>query len=176
MGHILTSIVPERAKALTTHFDAVLSHLLTELGSRLWRNRQAACLATADLLQGRRWRQLQPHFGQLWEMALRVVDDIKDSVRENGKRLFRAVSGLTTRCCPPALLLSWTSRGARIVCLSLATLPGTACPPYCHLSTLFPSGQSVPNPTSLRLAFPFALASSIADCDLDQPPLLGCCP
>jgi proteasome component ECM29 len=98
MAGILSALVPERAKALDEHFDAIMKDLLVELGSRLWRNRQAACLATADLVQGRSWPQVRPHFQKVWEMALRVVDDVKESVRLNGQRLFRAVSGLTQRC------------------------------------------------------------------------------
>ena len=104
MAGILAAVVPERQKALTEHFDAVMRDLLAELGSRLWRHRQAACLAAADLLQGRRWPALAAHFAALWEMALRVADDVKDSVRANGERLLRAVAGLTCRraaalCC-----------------------------------------------------------------------------
>jgi proteasome component ECM29 len=98
MSGILTALVPERAKALNTHFNAVMQDLLTELGSRQWRNRQAACLATADLIQGRPWPQMRPHFQKLWEMALRAVDDVKESVRLNGERLFRATSSHTQRC------------------------------------------------------------------------------
>ena len=98
MGHILTALVPEKAKALETHFAAVARDLVKEMGSPLWRNRQAACLAAADLLAGRKWAMLAPIFGELWGMALRVVDDIKESVRTNGQRLFRALQNLTTRC------------------------------------------------------------------------------
>jgi proteasome component ECM29 len=56
MGQILTAIVPERQKALNEHFGAVMRDLLSEMGSRLWRNRQSACLAAADLLQVRSCR------------------------------------------------------------------------------------------------------------------------
>ena len=56
MAGILLVLVPERAKALTEHCGAVLKDLLSEMGARLWRNRQAACLAAADLLQVRCFR------------------------------------------------------------------------------------------------------------------------
>jgi proteasome component ECM29 len=52
-----------------------------ELGGRLWRNRQAAAAALADLLQGRRWGELAPYIPTLWTMTFRAMDDIKDSVR-----------------------------------------------------------------------------------------------
>lgn len=43
-----------RRAALDAHFSAVAGDLLKEMGGRLWRNRQAAAAAFADLLQGRR--------------------------------------------------------------------------------------------------------------------------
>ena len=55
MGHIWRSLIDDPKKALDTHFGAVARELLREMGGRLWRNRQAACAALADLLQGRRW-------------------------------------------------------------------------------------------------------------------------
>ena len=99
MSHLLSAIVPQRAAALTENFVAVMKELLSSLGARSWRARQAACLATADLLPGRRWQVLQPHFSALWDAALRVADDLKDSVRVNGERLLRSLSNLTCRCC-----------------------------------------------------------------------------
>ncbi len=40
------------------HFDPIMAELLKEIGGRLWRSRQASCLALADLLVGRRWAQV----------------------------------------------------------------------------------------------------------------------
>lgn len=39
--------------------------------------------------QGRRWEELAPHFEALWGMTLRVIDDIKESVRVAGVALAR---------------------------------------------------------------------------------------
>lgn len=97
MSHILVTIVPQRAAALTENFAAVMRELLDSLAGRPWRARQAACLGAADILPGRRWGLLQGTFGELWEVALRVADDIKDSVRVNGERLLRAVGNVTKR-------------------------------------------------------------------------------
>lgn len=46
-------------------------------------------LADPLLLQGRRWEELAPHFEALWGMTLRVIDDIKESVRVAGVTLAR---------------------------------------------------------------------------------------
>jgi proteasome component ECM29 len=45
--------------------------LLVDMGGAQWRVREAASLAMADLLQGRRWAELQPTFEELWGMTLR---------------------------------------------------------------------------------------------------------
>lgn len=50
---------------------AIMKALLADMGGSQWRVREAAAAATTDLLQGRRWPQLQPHFEQLWSMTLR---------------------------------------------------------------------------------------------------------
>ena len=61
MAHIWRALVPDPKKALETHFGAVAAELLREMGGRLWRSREAACAALADLLQARlkiTWRRL----------------------------------------------------------------------------------------------------------------------
>lgn len=53
MTHIWAALVPEPRAALDTHFGAIADELLREMGGRMWRNREAACLGLADLLQVR---------------------------------------------------------------------------------------------------------------------------
>jgi proteasome component ECM29 len=53
--------------------------LLSDLGGGQWRVREAAAAALSDLLQGRRWAELAPHFEALWTMTLRwAASPIKD--------------------------------------------------------------------------------------------------
>ncbi|KAK9834910.1 hypothetical protein WJX81_007994 [Elliptochloris bilobata] len=102
MTHIWRALVPEPRKALEAHFDAVAAELLREMGGRLWRSREAACAALADLLQGRRWAEVRPHLANMWGMVLRCADDIKESVRVSAAGALRALRGLTLRLCDPA--------------------------------------------------------------------------
>ena len=51
MTNIWRVLVDEPRKAVDQHFDAILRELLREMGGKLWRNREAAALAIADLLQ-----------------------------------------------------------------------------------------------------------------------------
>jgi proteasome component ECM29 len=44
-----------------------------------------------------RWGQLAGHFGALWEMGLRALDDIKETVRQAAVTLARSLKNLTLR-------------------------------------------------------------------------------
>ncbi|KXZ47233.1 hypothetical protein GPECTOR_37g239 [Gonium pectorale] len=102
------------------HFGAILTDLLREMGGRLWRNRQAACSAAADLMQGRRWPELAPHMAQLWTMTFRAMDDIKESVRRAALSLARSLRGLTLRLADPQHTgaAGWGGAGGLVYCAS----------------------------------------------------------
>lgn len=53
MSAIWRALVPEPRAAIERHWDAIAGELLKEIGGRLWRNREAACLGLAELLQVR---------------------------------------------------------------------------------------------------------------------------
>ena len=77
MTNIWRMLVKDSRSAVDQHFSSILRELLKEMGGRLWRNREAASLALADLLQGRRWQEVKDHLEQIWTMAFRAIDDIK---------------------------------------------------------------------------------------------------
>ena len=58
MGHIWKSIVADTKKTIDEHFDIIIDDLLVQSGSRLWRSREASCLALADIIQGRKFDQV----------------------------------------------------------------------------------------------------------------------
>ncbi len=53
MGAIWRALVAEPRAAVEAQWGAIADELLREVGGRLWRNREAACLGLADLLQAR---------------------------------------------------------------------------------------------------------------------------
>jgi len=97
MAAIWRALVPEPREAIEKQWGAIADELLKEVGGRLWRNREAACLGLADLLQGRRWPAVADKFEAMWTMALRALDDIKESVRASAVTLARALRSLTLR-------------------------------------------------------------------------------
>ncbi|KAG1660153.1 hypothetical protein FOA52_007810 [Chlamydomonas sp. UWO 241] len=101
MVHIWRSLIDDPKKTIDLHFQSIMRELLREMGGRLWRNRQAACAALADLLQGRRFAELAPHLEEVWTMTLRCLDDIKETVRAQAMALVRCVRSLTLRLVDP---------------------------------------------------------------------------
>lgn len=103
MAHIWKSLVADPKRTIDEHFDAIMDDLLLQCGSRLWRSRESSCLALADIIQGRRFEQIGTHLKRLWVAAFRAMDDIKETVRNSGDKLCRAVSTLTIRLCDVSL-------------------------------------------------------------------------
>nr|CAB3489010.1 unnamed protein product [Digitaria exilis] len=103
MAHIWKLIVSDPKKAIDEHYDVIVEDLLVQSGSRLWRSREASCLALADIIQGRRYSQVAKYLRKIWITAFRAMDDIKETVRNAGDSLCRAVSSLTIRLCDVSL-------------------------------------------------------------------------
>jgi proteasome component ECM29 len=80
----------------------VLAHVLEGLGDRMWRAREAACLALSELLPGRTYAQLAPVLGELHTKLLRVLDDVKETVREAALKGWRALCSACVRFVEPA--------------------------------------------------------------------------
>ncbi|CAI7781424.1 unnamed protein product [Closterium sp. NIES-53] len=102
-GHIWRALVREPKATVDRHFDEMVNDLVGNITGRLWRNREAACLALADLLPSRRFAEVSGHLEQVWVVSFRACDDIKDSVRVAGEKLCRAATSLTVRLCDPTL-------------------------------------------------------------------------
>ncbi|XP_031477538.1 uncharacterized protein LOC116248548 isoform X3 [Nymphaea colorata] len=103
MGHIWKFLVADPKKAVDEHFDDIVDDLLIQSGSRLWRSREASCLALADIIQGRKFSQVSNYLRKIWTAAFRTMDDIKETVRNAGERLCRSLSSLTIRLCDVSL-------------------------------------------------------------------------
>ncbi|GAA0159929.1 scaffold/adaptor protein [Lithospermum erythrorhizon] len=103
MAHIWKSLVSDPKQTIDEHLDAIIDDLLSQCGSRLWRSRESSCLALADIIQGRKFGQVEKELKRIWVVCFRAMDDIKESVRNSGDRLCRAVSSLTVRLCDVSL-------------------------------------------------------------------------
>ena len=96
---IWVSLVDSPKATVDKHFEAIMDELLLESGSRLWRTRQSSASALSEILSGRTFKEIEPYLQKIWDVCLRVIDDIKETVRIAGEGLCRSVRSLTLRLC-----------------------------------------------------------------------------
>ncbi|KAM4054385.1 proteasome stabiliser domain-containing protein [Hirsutella rhossiliensis] len=97
MEDIWKALVKDSNATLDAHFDAIMEDLLKSIIGREWRVRQASCAAISDLVQGRPFPQYEKYYRDVWTAALKVLDDVKGSVREAALRLCMALSNSLVR-------------------------------------------------------------------------------
>ncbi|KAJ9537257.1 hypothetical protein OSB04_029990 [Centaurea solstitialis] len=124
MAHIWKSLIADSKNTIDEYLDLIIEDLLGQCGSRLWRSREASCLALADLVQGRKFNQVGKHLKNIWMAAFRAMDDIKETVRTSGERLCRAVTSLTLRLCDISLTEISDARKAMDIVLPLLLTEG----------------------------------------------------
>lgn len=104
MKSIWRSLVKDNQKTVDTYFNEITDDLLTGLGNRQWRIREASCAAITDLVMGRQLAQIEPYLEKLWQMCFRALDDIKDSVRQAATQTCRSLTKLTVHYCDPTMV------------------------------------------------------------------------
>lgn len=124
MAHIWKSLVQDPKKTIDEYLDLIFNDLLIQCGSRLWRSREASCLALADIIQGRKFGQVGKHLKRLWTAAFRAMDDIKETVRNAGDKLCRVVTSLTIRLCDVSLTETSDARHAMDIVIPLLLSEG----------------------------------------------------
>lgn len=97
MNDIWKALVKDSNAVMEKHFDAIMTDLLKSILGREWRVREASCAAISDLVQGRPFPQYEKYYQQIWTSALKVLDDVKSSVREAALRLCVNLSNTLTR-------------------------------------------------------------------------------
>ncbi|KAI9800620.1 MAG: proteasome component M29 [Piccolia ochrophora] len=82
MNDIWSALVKDSSATVEKYFDDIMEDLLKSiLVGREWRVRQASCSAIADLIQGQQFSKYEKYLGEVWTVAFKVLDDIKESVR-----------------------------------------------------------------------------------------------
>ncbi|KAL2887176.1 Proteasome component ECM29 [Ceratocystis lukuohia] len=82
MNNIWKATVKEPTAILNQHFDLIMEDLLKNIVGKEWRVREASCSAISDLIQGRKYSQYERYYSTLWVVSLKVIDDVKGSVRK----------------------------------------------------------------------------------------------
>ena len=97
MNDIWSALVKDPNGTITQHFDAMIKDLFKSILGKEWRTRQASCAAIADLVQGRSLETYERYLNEIWSLAFKVCDDIKESVRAAAMSLARVLTGILTR-------------------------------------------------------------------------------
>ena len=134
MNDIWNALIKDPSRAINDHFQAIVEDLLVSmLHGKDWRARQASCAAMSDLIQGRppdevratlsardshsRSTQVQPYLNRIWSICFKVLDDIKESVRNSATELARILSNTLIRNLESRQGASQTSNGMLSVVL-----------------------------------------------------------
>ena len=82
MHRLWESLVGKKSKkTIDKYFGKIITLTLPALADPQWREREAACEALNDLLSiGRKAVEVLPYLDTLWESAMKVADDIKETV------------------------------------------------------------------------------------------------
>ncbi|EPE06844.1 proteasome component [Ophiostoma piceae UAMH 11346] len=97
MNDIWKALVKDSSATIEAHFDAIMQDLLKSVLGKEWRVREASAAAIADLVQGRPFVQYEKYYEEVWARALKVLDDVKGSVREAALRLCITLSNTLVR-------------------------------------------------------------------------------
>ncbi|GMF45183.1 unnamed protein product [[Candida] boidinii] len=97
MNEIWNSLISDPSAVVVANFDIILKELLTGMGNREWRVRQASTSGLADLLRYVPIEKYEPKIEEIWTMSFRVMDDIKDSVRKEGNALTKYLATTMVR-------------------------------------------------------------------------------
>ncbi|PRT55026.1 Proteasome component ECM29 [Wickerhamiella sorbophila] len=97
MQSIWNVLVPDRRKTILEYFDDIIKELLSGSSAREWRVREASTRGLTSLVETLEWRHLEPRAIELWQVAFRMLDDIKDSVRKAGLDFTKSLASVLTR-------------------------------------------------------------------------------
>lgn len=97
MNDIWNALVKDSSATINQYFEDILADLLRSILAKEWRTRQASCAAIADLVQGREFEKYEKHLQDIWQVAFKVMDDIKGSVREAALSLSMVLTGILVR-------------------------------------------------------------------------------
>lgn len=98
MNDIWKALVRDTNSTIDEHFDLIIEDLLQSIVyGKEWRAREASCAAIADLVQGREVEKYGKYLDRIWNVAFKVLDDVKESVRVAAMKLCRTLTNMLLR-------------------------------------------------------------------------------
>ncbi len=97
MNEIWRALVKDPNAVIEQNFGLILEDLLKSILGKEWRVREASCAAIADLVQGRDVEKYERYLNDIWSVAFKALDDIKETVRVAAMTLCRTLTNLLIR-------------------------------------------------------------------------------
>lgn len=98
MNEIWRALVKDPNTVINENFDLIMEDLLQSVVSgKEWRAREASCAAISDLVQGREVEKFEKYLDQIWTVAFKVLDDVKETVRVAAMKLCRTLTSMLIR-------------------------------------------------------------------------------
>jgi proteasome component ECM29 len=98
MNEIWRALVKDPNAVINEHFDLIMEDLLQSVVSgKDWRAREASCAAISDLVQGREVEKFEKYLDDVWKVAFKVMDDVKETVRAAAMKLCRTLTSMLIR-------------------------------------------------------------------------------
>ncbi len=98
MNEIWRALVKDPNAVINENFNLIMEDLLQSVVSgKEWRAREASCAAISDLVQGREVEKFERYLDEIWKVAFKVLDDVKESVRLAAMKLCRTLTGMLIR-------------------------------------------------------------------------------
>jgi proteasome component ECM29 len=120
MKQIWHALVKDEKAVQVKYFKEIMDELLSGLGDRTWRTREASCKAVSDLIHGKETDLIEPYVEQLWNMAFRALDDIKESVRVAALNTCQTLAKISLKYTDPEFTRA--SEGQKIIDIVLPFL------------------------------------------------------
>ena len=98
MNEIWRALVKDPSAVIDQNFGLIMDDLLISvLSGKEWRAREASCAAISDLVSGRDIEKLEGYLDEIWKVAFRVLDDVKETVRIAAMKLCRTLTNMLVR-------------------------------------------------------------------------------
>ncbi|KAJ9604971.1 proteasome component M29 [Cladophialophora chaetospira] len=98
MNEIWRALVKDSNAVINDNFDLIMDDLLQSVVSgKEWRSREASCAAISDLVQGREVEKFEKYLDDIWKVAFKVLDDVKETVRLAAMKLCRTLTSMLIR-------------------------------------------------------------------------------
>lgn len=97
MNDIWGTLIVDPPAVISEYFNQILKELLSGMGNKEWRVREASTMAMLQLVQSQPRDTFETCILDIWTMAFRAMDDIKESVREASTKLTTGLSKILAR-------------------------------------------------------------------------------